>query len=115
MKQTAMISIAFCSGLVILLFAFSLVAGTAVSDVVKMENPAYKEHTKAIVQFNHKAHANKFDGKYPEIFEDGCGECHHDDRGEPRRELKMGDEVLNCIDHIPTNLMKALTIDTSTG
>ena len=93
-----MISLVSCTGLVILLFAFSLFAGNTVPDVVEMKNPAYEEHTKAIVQFKHKAHADKFEGKYPEIFEDGCGECHHDEEGEPRRDLKMGEDVLNCIE-----------------
>lgn len=93
-----MISIAFCSGWLIVLFAACLYAGTTVPDVVKMENPAYEEHTKAIVQFKHKAHADKFGGKYPGIFENGCGECHHDEEGEPRTDLKMGDEVINCIE-----------------
>jgi hypothetical protein len=62
-----------------------------------MDNPAYDEHTKAIVHFNHKAHADKFDGQYPGSFGDGCGECHHDEDGQPRKSLKMGDEVENCI------------------
>lgn len=73
-------------------------AGTTVSDVVKMENPAYETHKKAVVQFKHKAHAGKFDGRYPEIFKNGCGECHHDDEGQPRTDLKMGEEVDNCIE-----------------
>jgi hypothetical protein len=98
MKRTVTISIAAFAGCTLWLFTGGLLAGTTVSDVVKMENPAYKEHKKAIVQFKHKAHSEKFDGKYPEIFEKGCGECHHDDEGEPRKDLKMGGDVNNCIE-----------------
>jgi hypothetical protein len=100
MKRTLMISIAILAGGAVWLCAagFLALAGTTVPDVIKMENPAYEEHKKAIVQFKHKAHAEKFEGQYPEIFENGCGECHHDDEGEPRKDLKMGDDVDNCIE-----------------
>jgi hypothetical protein len=98
MKRNLMISIAICSSWAVLLLAAGIYAGTTVDDIVKMQNPAYDEHTKAIVQFNHKAHAEKFDGQYPGIFKDGCGECHHDDEGERCRDLEMGEEVENCIE-----------------
>jgi hypothetical protein len=98
MKRKLMILIAAFAGCTLWLCADGLLAGTIVSDVIKMQNPAYDKHTKAVVQFNHKVHAEKFDGKYPQVFENGCGECHHDDEGEPRKELEMGDDVDNCIE-----------------
>jgi hypothetical protein len=98
MKRTLMILIAAFAGGIVFLFRVGLLAGTTVSDVVKMENPAYEAHKKAIVQFKHKAHAEKFDGQYPEIFENGCGECHHDDEGEVRKDLEMGEDVNKCIE-----------------
>lgn len=58
-------------------------------DVIALNNPAY-EHTRPIVQFSHKAHI--------EDYGIGCGECHHDDTGQPLNDLKMGDEVQGCFD-----------------
>jgi hypothetical protein len=55
MKRKLMTPIAVFAGCTIWLYAVGLLAGTTVADVVKMENPAYNEHTKAIVQFNRKA------------------------------------------------------------
>ncbi len=31
---------------------------TAMPDVIKLEDPAYKEHKKGVVVFNHKKHAD---------------------------------------------------------
>ena len=60
-------------------------------DMIKMDNPDYSEHTKGIVMFSHKRH---YDG-----YKIACGACHHDDSGEPRTDLKVGDEVDGgCID-----------------
>ena len=75
---------------VALMFAAGPVcAATAVDDVIHMENKAYKKHKKAIVDFSHK--------KHNEEYKIGCGECHHDDKGQPLNNLKMGDEVQACI------------------
>ena len=62
---------------------------TEVADVIAMNNPAYAKHKKAIVQFTHKKHT--------EEYKIGCGECHHNDKGEALNDLKMGDAVQNCI------------------
>ncbi len=70
--------------------AGSIYAGKTVDDVFHMENKAYKKHTKAIVTFSHKKH--NVDYKI------GCGECHHDDKGKPLANLKMGDDVKGCIE-----------------
>jgi len=98
MKRTLMILIAILAGCTAWLSAAAVLADTTMPDIIKMNNPAYDEHEKAIVQFNHKAHAEKFPEKYPEIFENACGECHHNDEGEPRKDLKMGDDVDKCIE-----------------
>lgn len=70
--------------------ASSIYAGTEVADVIKMENKAYTEHKKSIVEFTHKKHAEDYGA--------GCGECHHDENNKPLDNLKMGDEVQNCIE-----------------
>ncbi|QTA78995.1 putative cytochrome c, class III family protein [Desulfonema limicola] len=62
---------------------------TEVADIVAMNNPAYDEHTKGIVEFTHKKHI--------EEYKIGCGDCHHDDKGQALASLKMGDPVQNCI------------------
>jgi hypothetical protein len=67
-----------------------LYAGTTVQDVIKMENKAYPEHKKGIVEFTHKKHVVEYKA--------GCGECHHDENGKPLNDLKEGDDVQNCIE-----------------
>lgn len=62
---------------------------TEVADVIAMNNPAYP-HTKGIVQFTHKKHNDEF--------KLNCGECHHNDKAEPLKDLKMGDGVQGCIE-----------------
>ena len=69
--------------------AGSIYAGTAVKDVIQMDNKAYKEHKKSIATFSHK--------KHNEEYKIGCGECHHDDKGKPLNDLKLGDDVQDCI------------------
>ncbi|MBU4501995.1 MAG: cytochrome c family protein [Nanoarchaeota archaeon] len=56
---------------------------------IRMENPAYEEHTKGIMMFSHKKHF--------EEYKIGCGECHHDENNEPL-ELKIGDPIQGCIE-----------------
>ena len=62
---------------------------TEVADVIEMNNPKYKKHKKGICIFTHKKHA--------EDYQISCGACHHDDKGQPLKDLKMGDPVQNCI------------------
>jgi len=77
-------------GIAVLFAATGIYAGTAVQDVIKMENKAYAEHKKSIVMFSHKKHI--------EDYKAGCGECHHDENGKPLNNLKIGDNVQNCIE-----------------
>ena len=76
-------------GIAALFFATGIYAGTAVDDVVNMDNKAYSKHKKGIVAFSHKKHT--------EDYKLGCGECHHDADGKPLDNLTMGDDVQNCI------------------
>lgn len=76
-------------GIASMFLATAIYAGKTVPDCVKMENKAYTEHKKSIVDFSHKKHNVEYKA--------GCGECHHDAEGKPLNELKMGDEVQNCI------------------
>ncbi|GBC59103.1 cytochrome c, class III family protein [Desulfonema ishimotonii] len=62
---------------------------TEVADVIAMDNPTYAKHKKTIVQFTHKKHI--------EEYKLSCGECHHDEKAEPLKDLKMGDAVQGCI------------------
>ncbi len=55
-----------------------------------MDNKAYSEHTKSISTFSHK--------KHNEEYKIGCGECHHDAKGKPLNDLKLGDDVQGCIE-----------------
>jgi hypothetical protein len=89
MKKSLMI-IAAVVGCAVLFAVASLYAGTEVQDVIKMENKAYSEHKKGIVEFTHKKHVEEYKAT--------CGECHHNDKGEPLKDLKMGDNVQNCIE-----------------
>ena len=73
-------------------------AGIEVKDKIKMDNPAYEEHKKGINIFTHKKHATEYQENNPDLFKNGCGECHHDDENEPLNDLKEGDEVQNCIE-----------------
>jgi len=70
-----------------LVAAAVLFAGTTVPDVIQMKNDY--EHEKGIIQFTHAKHINEY--------EIGCGDCHHDDKGEPLTALKEGDHVDKCI------------------
>ena len=73
MNKSFLISIAAWVGFMTLICADGLYAGTAVPDVVKMENSAYEKHKKDIVKFKHKAHAEELGKKQPEVFVNGCG------------------------------------------
>jgi hypothetical protein len=50
-----------------------------------MENPGFEKHTKGIVQFSHKKHFKEYGAT--------CGDCHHDDSGQPLTDLQEGSDV----------------------
>ncbi len=58
------------------------------ADIIAMDNPIYEIHKKGIVQFTHQKHLKDY--------EIACGDCHHDDSGEPLVDLNIGDEVVGC-------------------
>ena len=76
-------------GIAVVFMAGAIQAGTQVDDVIKMQNPAYSEHTKGIVEFSHKKHATEYGAK--------CGDCHHDDKGQPL-DIQEGADVQGCIE-----------------
>jgi hypothetical protein len=80
------------------LFIAAGIYAKATPDVIPLADPAYKEHKKGVVQFEHKKHFDAYAKDYPEFYKNGCGECHHDDKGKPLTKLKDGDEVQKCID-----------------
>ncbi len=96
-KKSLGLTIAVISCL-LLFTAAVLYAGAEVQDVIKMQNKAYSEHTKGIVEFTHDKHQGEYAKKHPDLYENGCGECHHDKDGKPLTELKEGDAVQNCIE-----------------
>jgi len=65
-----------------------LYAGTTVPDVIEMKSPY--EHTKSLAMFSHKKHATDYKA--------ACGDCHHDDKGQPLKDLKEGDDVKKCFE-----------------
>lgn len=79
-------------GVAILLAVLFTVVGVVIAaapEVLQMNDSRYKKHTKKIVTFTHKKHADDY--------KIACGECHHDDNGKPL-ELKADDPVQKCGD-----------------
>jgi hypothetical protein len=97
-KQLLTLSLVTMVGLI---FAAAIQAKTEVADVIPLKNKAYEKHTKGIVEFTHKKHSTEYGAS--------CGECHHDDKGQPL-DLKEGDDVQNCIEchKIPSTVPKEL-------
>lgn len=71
-----------------LMFVTANYADSAPDDVIQMQAP-YK-HKKSTVVFTHKKHITDY--------KISCGECHHDDKGQPLTGLKDGDTVKKCFD-----------------
>ena len=95
------LSVALVVGISVLLVSAGLYAGTEVKDVIQMENKAYKERKESTPTFTHKKHAVEYAEKHPDLYPNGCGDCHHeekDGKSVPLKELKEGDEVKNCIE-----------------
>lgn len=95
------LSVALVVGISVLLVSAGLYAGTEVKDEIRMENKAYSKHEKPIHVFTHKKHAVEYAEKHPDLYKNGCGECHHEEKDGkpvPLKNLKEGDEVKNCIE-----------------
>ena len=84
-------------GVATLFIAAGIYAKT-VPDVIELNDPAYKEHKKGVVHFEHKKHQDDYVQQYPEFYKNGCGECHHDKDNKPLSSLKEGDDVEKCIE-----------------
>jgi hypothetical protein len=86
LKKSIVISVL----VIVCISIFTIQAGTIVQDLINMENKAYSNHNKSIVIFTHKKHS--------EEYKVNCGECHHDEKNNPLKNLKIGDSVQNCIE-----------------
>lgn len=96
MKLTVrLLAVLLAAGLVAL-GATGLNADTGADDIIAMD--ADYPHKKPIVMFTHTLHATDYAKKYPKLFENGCGACHHDDSGAPLTDLTMDDDVYSCFD-----------------
>jgi hypothetical protein len=83
---------------VAVLFVSAGIYAKSAPDVIPLQDPAYKEHKKGVVQFEHKKHWNDYAKEYSDLYPNQCGECHHDDKGKPLTGLKDGDDVKKCIE-----------------
>ena len=83
---------------VAILFVSAAIYAKPAPDVIPLQDPAYKEHKKGVVQFEHKKHWDDYSKAYPEFYPSQCGECHHDKDGKPLTKLKDGDDVQKCIE-----------------
>jgi len=64
--------------------AAGIYAGTNVPDVIKLKTDKYAKHKKKIVKFDHLKHQQDYRQKFPEVYKNNCGECHHDQNNKPR-------------------------------
>jgi Class III cytochrome C family len=90
--------LALITGCLTLFVTVGIYAATDVKDIIPMDNKAYEKHTKGIVEFSHKKHAEEYAKSNPDLYKNGCGECHHDDQAKPLSALKAGDDVQSCVD-----------------
>jgi len=92
------------------LFIAAGIYAKTVPDVIELKDPAYKEHKKGVVHFEHGKHQKEYAEKYPEFYKNGCGDCHHDKDNKPLSNLKEGDPVQKCIEchKIPSEVPKKL-------
>ena len=94
------------------LFVAAGIYAKAIPEVIKLEDPAYKEHKKGVVEFSHGKHQKEYAKEYSDLYKNGCGECHHDKDNKPLTNLKEGDEVKKCIEchkkpgEVPKDLKK---------
>lgn len=97
---------------VAILFVSAGIYAKSAPDVISLQDPAYEEHKKGVVEFHHKKHGDEYAKQYPELYPNKCGECHHDENNKPLTALKDGDDVKRCIEchkkpgEVPTDLKK---------
>lgn len=88
MKTRSIGLVVLIFGCILALAAVSSFAGTKAPGTVKLQAP-YK-HKKTPVTFSHTKHTTDY--------KLNCGECHHDDKGKARKDLKEGDAVKKCFE-----------------
>ncbi|MFC1829711.1 cytochrome c3 family protein [Thermodesulfobacteriota bacterium] len=101
MKNRVLLTISIIAGIVCLLVSQSILAGTDVQSEIRMENKTYTKHKKGIVMFPHEKHSKEYLKQFSDIYENGCGECHHDKDNAPLVDLKADDPVQPCIECHP--------------
>jgi hypothetical protein len=70
-------------------FVAASLAMAGVADVIPLDTEQYEKHTKGIVQFSHKKHAEEYGAE--------CGDCHHDKEGKPLTGLSLDSPVDKCV------------------
>jgi len=83
---------------VAILFVSAAIYAKSAPDEIALSDPAYDEHKKGVVQFEHKKHWDDYAKEYPDLYPSQCGECHHDENGKPLTKLVDGDDVKKCIE-----------------
>lgn len=107
-KKLLVLAVVSCAAL----FVAAGIYAKTVPDVIPLQDPAYKEHTKGVVQFSHGKHQKDYAKEYPDLYKEGCGVCHHDKDNKPLANLKEGDPVKKCIEchkkpgEVPKDLKK---------
>jgi len=71
--------------------------GLYAADVIELDTKPYSKLARPKVKFSHDKHAKDYAQAHPEFFKNGCGECHHDDKNKPLKDLKETDKVESCI------------------
>ena len=90
-KRILMVSVIAGIGMLFLAAGINASDEGSVPDVITMKNEkAFPQHRMGIVEFDHKTHAEEYDLS--------CGDCHHDENGEPLSDLKIGDPVQSCFE-----------------
>ncbi|HKJ98293.1 MAG TPA: cytochrome c3 family protein [Desulfotignum sp.] len=87
-----LIVLLLAAGFAAIFAATGIQAGTEVEDTFQLETPGYDQRRKGPPQFKPVTFTHK---KHAEDYGISCGECHHDENGEPL-ELTMGDDVQPC-------------------
>ena len=87
-----LIVLLLAAGFAAIFAATGIQAGTEVEDTFQLETPGYDQRRKGPPEFKPVTFTHK---KHAEDYGISCGECHHDENGEPL-ELTMGDDVHPC-------------------
>ncbi len=96
MKKRSLLWMMFGLMAISLIGAAGIYAAETMPEEITLSSP---EQTKGPVTFTHQKHSKDYNI--------GCGECHHNDKGQPLTNLKPGEPVKKCIDcHTKPGLVK---------